>query len=206
MIVERLSERGRRALALGLLAAVVLLAVAAAAVPAWLVYRQRTELVALERRIVDLRRRLPAREGLIAEERLLGRADALERALLRGSTPALAAAALQGDVTALASAMGAVVTSVQILDAEPAPPFTDVGLRLTMVSDISTLRDFLYAVETREPVMLLRSFSLGRADGGSGGEPLPGGSEPLTTTVEIRGYLAGVAPGAAPGTATPSSG
>ena len=206
MIVERLSERGRRALALGLLAAVVLLAVAAAAVPAWLVYRQRTELVSLERRIVDLRRRLPAREGLIAEERLLGRADSLERALLRGSTPALAAAALQGDVTALASAMGAVVTSVQILDAEPAPPFTDVGLRLTMVSDISTLRDFLYAVETREPVMLLRSFSLGRADGGSGGEPLPGGSEPLTTTVEIRGYLAGVAPGATPGTATPSNG
>ena len=99
--------------------------------------------------------------------------------------------------------MGAVVTSVQILDSEPAPPFTDVGLRLTMVSDVSTLRDFLYAVETREPVMLLRSFALGRADGGSTGEPLPGGSEPLTATVEIHGYLAGVAAGAA---APPSSG
>lgn len=202
-MIERLSERGRRALALGLLAAVVLLGAAAAAAPAWLAYRQRTELAAVERKIVDLRRRLPAREGLIAEERLLGRPDALERALLRGGTPALAAAALQGDLTALASAMGAVVTSVQILDPEAAPPFTDVGLRLTMVSDVSTLRDFLYAVETREPVMLLRSFALGRADGGSTGDPVPGGAEPLTATVEIHGYLAGVAAGT---TAPPTSG
>ena len=206
-MIERLSERGRRALALGLLAAVALLAVAAAAVPAWLAHRQRTEIAALERRIVDLRRRLPAREGLIAEERLLGRADALERALLRGSTPALAAAALQGDLTALASAMGAVVTSVQILDSEPAPPFTDVGLRLTMVSDVSTLRDFLYAVETREPLMIVRAFSLSGGEGGAGGgDPPPPGTEPLTATLEVHGYLAAPVPAASSSPSGASSG
>jgi hypothetical protein len=190
---------GRRALALGLLAAVVLLgrrggggAGLAGLPPADGARR-------LERRIVDLRRRLPAREGLIAEERLLGRADALERALLRGSTPALAAAALQGDLTALASAMGAVVTSVQILDAEPAPPFTDVGLRLTMVSDVSTLRDFLYAVETREPVMLLRSFSLGRADGGSAASRCPAGP----SRSPRRSRSAATSPGWRPGPRRP---
>ena len=55
--------------------------------------------------------------------------------------------------------MGAAVASVQILDPEPADAFTDIGLRLTMTADISTLRDFLYAVEARDPILLVRAFS-----------------------------------------------
>ena len=190
-MIDGLSDGARRALALAILAGLLLVAGGVVAVPAWLAYRERAGLAAIERRIAELRGRLPGREGLLAEERLLGRGEGLERALLRGSTPAVAAAGLQGDLTALASAMGATVASVQILDPEAASPFTEVGLRLTMGADISTLRDFLYAVETREPVLVLRSFSLARADGAGGDQILPGGTEPLTATLQIHGYLAG---------------
>lgn len=209
-MIDRLPPAGRRALALGLLLALVLLAVGLVAGPVWLARSGRAELESLGRRVAVLKERLPGREELIAEERLLGRAEGLERALLRGSTPAVAAAGLQGDLTALASAMGASVSSVQILDPEPAAPFTDVGLRLAMTADIGTVRDFLYAVETKEPVLVVRSFSLARGDG-TGGEPVPGGTEPLTATLEVHGYLAVPVPPPAPGpaaatTATPAGG
>jgi hypothetical protein len=188
-VTASLSPGARRALALALLAALVLLAAAAVAVPVVLIRDGRAGLAATERRIAQLTARLPARERLLDEERVLAE-DQPDRILLRGSTPAVAAAQLQGDLTALASAMGAAVASVQILDPEPAPPYVDVGLRLSMTADVSTLRDFLYAVETREPVMVVRAFSLSRAEGGADGIPAPPGTEPLTATLEVHGYLA----------------
>jgi hypothetical protein len=186
-VIAALSPGARRSLALALLAALVVLVAGAVALPAVLVRDGRADLAAVERRVAQLTARLPARERLLDEERLLAE-DQPDRILLRGSTPAVAAAQLQGDLTALASAMGAAVASVQIVEAEPAPPYVDVGLRLTMEADVSTLRDFLYAVETREPLMVVRGFSLSRGEGSA--DPAPPGTEPLTASIEIHGYLA----------------
>lgn len=189
MSPETLPPGARRALAWGLLAATVLAVGAAVATPFALLHAYRSDLAETEGRIVRLAARAPERERLLAEEEALA-GESADRLLLRGSTPAVAAAQLQGDVTALASAMGASVASVQILEPESAPPYVDVGLRLTMTADVSTLRDFLYALETREPLMLVRGLSLARGEGGLGAAPPPPGTEPLTAAVEIHGYLA----------------
>jgi hypothetical protein len=194
-VIASLSPAARRALALGILAALLLAAAAAVALPVVLIRDGRAELASVERRIAQLTARLPARERLLDEERVLAE-DQPDRILLRGSTPAVAAAQLQGDLTALASAMGAAVASVQILEPEPAPPYVDVGLRLSMRADVSTLRDFLYAVETREPLMVVRAFSLSGGGPDAGGDPPPPGTEPLTATLEVHGYLAAPAPAA----------
>ena len=187
-MIARLPPSARRALALAILALLVLACAAAVAAPALLWRHYEAELAAVERQIADLAARAPARERLIQEERTLG-TETAERMLMRGSTPGVAAAQLQGDLTALASAMGAAVASVQILDPEQTPPFIDVGLRLTMTADIGTLRDFLYAVEARDPILLVRAFSLSRGERTDGTAPSPG-TEPLTATVEVHGYLA----------------
>ena len=158
-MIASLSPAARRALAFALLALAILAGAAAVAAPAVLWRHYETELATVERHVADLQAQVPARERLLQEERRLG-TETAERSLLRGSTPGVAAAQLQGDLTALASAMGAAVASVQILDPEPADAFTDIGLRLTMTADISTLRDFLYAVEARDPILLVRAFSL----------------------------------------------
>lgn len=187
-MIASLPAAARRALAFAILALLILTAAAAVVAPAFLWRHYQTQLAAVERHIADLQARVPARERLLQEERALG-TETAERVLLRGSTPGVAAAQLQGDLTALASAMGANVSSVQILDPDQAPPFIDVGLRLTMTADISTLRDFLYAVEARDPVLLVRAFSLSRGERAEGGTASPG-TEPLTATVEVHGYLA----------------
>ncbi len=186
-MIASLSPPARRALAFALLALAILAGAAAVAAPAILWRHYETELATVERRVADLQAQVPARERLLQEERRLG-TETAERSLLRGSTPGVAAAQLQGDLTALASAMGAAVASVQILDPEPADAFTDIGLRLTMTADISTLRDFLYAVEARDPILLVRAFSLSRTER-SDGTASSLGTEPLTATVEVHGYL-----------------
>ncbi len=158
-MIAALSPSTRRALALGLLVALVLAAAAAVALPVVMVREGRAELASVERRIAQLTARLPARERLLDEERVLAE-DQPDRILLRGSTPAVAAAQLQGDLSALAAAMGGEIVTIQILEAEETPPFVRVGLRLTMTGDTATMRDFLYAIETRNPVLIVRGVNL----------------------------------------------
>jgi Type II secretion system (T2SS), protein M subtype b len=187
-VTESLSANARRALAFGLAGLVLLLLAGIVAGPLALAYAYRAELGSVEARIDRLKARMPERERLVDEERELA-GNSAEHLLLRANTPGVAAAQLQGDLQQLASALGAPVASAQTLDPASAPPYTDIGVRLTMTADISTLRDFLYAVETRDPVMIVRSFSVSRNESGTEGL-LPPGTEPLTATLEVHAYLA----------------
>lgn len=197
-MIENLSAGARRALALTLAGLAALLLVGVVAVPLALAYVWRGELTSVEARIDQLKSRVPRRERLVDEKRELESMSA-ERLLVRASSPGVAAAQLQGDMQQLATALGTSIASFQVLEPASAPPYTDVGLRLTMTADISTLRDFLYAVETRDPVMIVRSFSVSRNESGTEGM-LPPGTEPLTATLEVHAYLA---PPAAAGGGTP---
>lgn len=201
-MIENLSAGSRRALALTLAGLAALLLVGIVAAPLALAYVWRGELTSVEARIDQLKSRVPRRERLVDEKRELESMSA-ERLLVRASSPGVAAAQLQGDMQQLATALGTSIASFQVLEPASAPPYTDVGLRLTMTADISTLRDFLYAVETRDPVMIVRSFSVSRNESGTEGM-LPPGTEPLTATLEVHAYLA--APAAAGGGTPPAKG
>ncbi len=138
-----------------------------------------------QHRIAELQARIPGREELLAQARLLEDSTDMGRALLPGSTPAVAAAQLQGELAGMAAAMGGEVTTVQILEAEEAPPFARIGLRLSLSGDTATVRDFLYAVETREPMLIVRrmDLSLGSGQGDETAE-----NPTLAATFEIYGY------------------
>ncbi len=184
-MIDRLLPTQRRMLALGILAVVVALVAAAVWFPLAYLHGQDAALAAGERRIADLQARLPGREQLLAEERQLADSMDMDRALLPGSTPAVAAAQLQGDLSGLAAAMGGEVTTVQILDPEEAPPFARVGLRLSVTGDIATVRDFLYAIETREPMLIVRRLELTNAAAQDGDSPE---NPSLAAAFEIYGY------------------
>lgn len=187
-MIDRLPPAQQRALALLLL--LLILGLLAAAVLAPLGYL-RSEERALEQgaqRIAELQARLPGREELLAQERALRNAVDAERTLLPGSTPAVAAAQLQGDLAGLAAAMGGEITTVQILEPESAPPFARIGLRLSLSGDMATARDFLYAVETREPMLIVRRMDLSVAAARDESSPE---NPPLAATFEIYGYAPG---------------
>ena len=139
-------------------------------------------------RIAELQARIPGREQLLAQERELQGALDTERTLLPGSTPAVAAAQLQGDLSGLAAAMGGEITTVQILEPEAAAPFARIGLRLSLSGDMATVRDFLYAVETREPMLIVRRMDL---DVAAGHREPAAENPPLAATFEVYGYAPG---------------
>jgi hypothetical protein len=172
-------------LALGILGLVILAAAALIWFPLAYLQRQDAALAAGERRIEELRARVPGREQLLAQERELADSMDMDRALLSGSTPAVAAAQLQGDLAGLAAAMGGEVTTVQILDPEEAAPFARIGLRLSVTGDTATVRDFLYAVETREPMLIVRRMELSNAAAQADDSPE---NPSLAATFEIYGY------------------
>lgn len=184
-MIDRLLPSQRRILALGILGLVVLAVAAVVWFPMAYLQRQDAALVAGEHRIDELRARVPGREQLLAQERELADSTDMDRALLSGSTPAVAAAQLQGDLAGLAAAMGGEVTTVQILDPEEAAPFARIGLRLSVTGDIATVRDFLYAVETREPMLIVRHMELANAAAQTDDSPE---NPSLAATFEIYGY------------------
>lgn len=187
-MIDRLPSAQQRALAILLLLLVVGLFGAALAVPLVFLRGQDAALAEGGRRIRELTARLPGREALLAQEQDLRGAVDAERTLLPGSTPAVAAAQLQGDLSSLAAAMGGEITTVQILEPEPAPPFARIGLRLSLSGDMATVRDFLYAVETREPMLIVRRMDLAIAAAGAAQSPE---NPPLAATFEVYGYAPG---------------
>ena len=84
--------------------------------------------------------------------------------------------------------MGGEITTAQILEPEEAAPFARIGLRLSLRGDTATVRDFLYAVETREPMLIVRRMDLG----GSGLADNESVENPtLSATFEVYGYAPG---------------
>ena len=185
---DRLSPSQQRLLAVALLVLVLVLVVAAVGAP-WAYLRgQETALAGGAERLAALEERIPGRDALLAEERELKGALDTERTLLPGSTPAVAAAQLQGDLAGLAAAMGGDIPTVQILEPEEAAPFVRIGLRLSLDGDMATVRDFLYAVETREPMLIVRRMDLALGNSAESGEAE---NPPLVATFEIYGYAPG---------------
>lgn len=187
-MIERLSSTQRRSLAVLLLLLFLGVAAAAVLLPVTYLHGQDRALADGTHRIADLQARIPGREQLLAQERDLQGALDTERTLLPGSTPAVAAAQLQGDLSGLATAMGGEITTVQILEPEAAAPFVRVGLRLSLSGDMATVRDFLYAVETREPMLIVRRMDLNVA---AATENQPLENPPLAATFEVYGYAPG---------------
>lgn len=187
-MIDLLPPTQQRAVAVALALLVLAGLVAAVWLPLAYLRGQDARLAAGAERIAQLQARIPGRERLLEQERELRGALDTERTLLPGSTPAVAAAQLQGDLSGLAAAMDGEITTVQILEPEEAAPFARIGLRLSLTGDTATVRDFLYAVETREPMLIVRRMDLavsGAADADSAENP------PLTATFEVYGYAPG---------------
>ena len=187
-MIGTLSAGRRRLLALALLGLLLVAVAAAVLLPFLYLQRQGAALAAGAHRNAELEAKIPAREQLLEQERELQGSLDTERTLLPGSTPAVAAAQLQGDLAGLAAAMGGEINTAQILEREEAAPFARIGLRLSLRGDTATVRDFLYAVETREPMLIVRRMDLGGsslADNESVENPT------LSATFEVYGYAPG---------------
>lgn len=191
--MRRLPLALRRALALLLLGAALSAGGLLAWAPVRWLERQEARLAALEARIDELRERIAEREQLLAESRLLEEALRDETLFVRAATPALAAAELQGLVSAAVRAHGGEVLTSQVLEPVEAPPFREIGLKLTLSAGLEALVGLLRAIESNRPLLLVRSLRVGA--GGGEGEGRPLATEIELVAFESKGGEAGVAGG-----------
>lgn len=181
--MRRLPAGLRRLAAVALLALLILGAGLLASLPVRWIAAQDRDLARVETRIAELRGRIAEREQLLAERRLLEAALSDESLFVRALTPALAAAELQGHVGAAVRRHGGEVRTVQVLEPTEAPPFVEVGLRLTLVAELESLVGLLHAIETSRPLLLVRSLQL-RVPGDHPAAETP----PLETVVELVAF------------------
>lgn len=191
-MIGSLSRNTRRALALGLLGAMIAAVVGLAWLPFAILNRQHAEIDRLEARTVELEARLRGREQLLAEQRLLERASRADQTLAQADTPALAGAELQRVLTEMVTAEGGALESVQVLEPVQRLPFMQISVRISFTSTIEALRGFLYAVEQHAPVLLVHDLNLTEAATyDASGELLPA---QLYSTIEIQAFTRAHAP------------
>lgn len=159
----RLSAMQSRVLALSLLVLVIAAAVAAVALPTWLVHKHYdtfledyTDRLKRYRRVAALR---PAiEEAIKAVEAREGRQN-----YLQGASPASAAAELRGLATRIIETNGGRITSSQALPAKAGGKAAGPGkvaISILMNTTIDSLLRIVYALETNQPYLFLDQLTV----------------------------------------------
>ncbi len=180
---------GRRgqALALGMLAAALLLAWLAVLAPLLGWYQDRAAELAQQREeaahMAALGREIPA---LRAELAATGGAAAGDAVLLAGTTDAIAGANLQSALQALATQAGTSLDSAALLTAQPAGALRRIAMQVSVTAPWPVLVALLQAIDTAQPSMVAGDIAIT-----PGNPPAPGQPVPMQANFTVSGFRAG---------------
>jgi hypothetical protein len=191
-VIASLPQPLRRGLALALLALLLAGLGGLVWLPFGIVRGQDAEILSLDERIAELEARLKQREQLLAERRLLERANVADRTLLEAATPALAGAELQRLLTDLVEAGQGQLDSAQVLETKDAAPFIEIAVRLSFTSPLDGLRSFLHAVEEHAPVLIVEQLNVSETLRYDSFDQAP--TTVLSTLVQVKGWARARAP------------
>ncbi|MDH4108018.1 MAG: type II secretion system protein GspM [Gammaproteobacteria bacterium] len=165
-MIERLDEKQRRMLALGILGFIVAAILSVTVLPLWLVNS------GYQARIDQLQERLQRFGAIAAQDPELRRRFAdLQRAqssrghFLAGDSEATAAAELQRIIKEISSANGTQLLSTQILPAADEDGMLRIGLRVRISGAMPGLMESVYDLESNEVFLFLENFSMRQATG-----------------------------------------
>ncbi len=173
---QRLSPRGRRLLAISILAAIILLPIAGIAALAWTGHRHYDDaLFKMTRQLKSQSSANAARPQMLETVELLKGKD-IKKYFLKGGTPALAGAELQELVKSIAEQNSGRVLSVQSLPHKDADGYRQLSATVQMSISVPNLRSILYALESREPYIFVDGLKV-TSQAGFGFKPAPGAPE-----------------------------
>jgi general secretion pathway protein M len=155
-----LNAQQRRVAAWAILVPIVLLTIAAVALPVWLFNRHYD--VAIEN----------ATSNLARYSKIIGMRDALQKQaievknleanhhFLKSASPALAAAELQQLAQGIFDANSAKVNSTSVLPHKDEGAYRQVSVSVQLVAPLSAIKAMLYAIESAHPYLFLDNFSI----------------------------------------------
>lgn len=148
-------------MAVAILATLVLLAYQFIALPGLQAYEERVETIEDTERTIRRYRHLLAQAPTLEafRERYLSE-QPLAPLLLTGDNPALSGAALQQQLQDLAGRHGVRVLSLRIRPTEADGQFQRIAVEARMQSDMTGLRDLLFALEQNEPYLFVENLAI----------------------------------------------
>ena len=184
--------RKRRWAAITLFSLATGLVIAAFAVPAVLLHRHYDDGIARMSRQISTQSAFNAsRPRLMEKLELLKKRD-VKKMFLKGSSSALALAELQEIVRATIDANGGRVmnsSSVQGNSPKEDGLYRQVTATFTLNANNPNLRRLLFALETKEPYLLVDSIVIQQPQIQSGFRPAPGAAEPeMFVQLDVRAF------------------
>ena len=160
-MMEALSDKQRRLLALAILALLLFIIFSLTVMPLWAINRHYVDTIdGLNHRLEILQRTASAGSSLQSQHEQLKRSLAGNRQYLKASSEALAAASLQGVVTRIAGSTGMEVLSTQIMPASEEAGLTRVMLKVRMRGTLSNTVRAFHTLETGQPYLFLDNVSI----------------------------------------------
>lgn len=179
---------GRRGqlLALGLLAIAILVVFLVLIMPGLDLWRALGEEVRARQSQADNYRRLIERQSEIAQQLALRRTELAQASdYLVEADPAIAGAMAQRDLRALAEVSGLNVLTTLALPPTSADGFVAIGFQMGVSGPLRPLRDFIYAIESGQPRLIIDQLVLRL-----GGASSPEADTPIyDMTLELHGYM-----------------
>lgn len=179
-------EQGRK-LALAILAGLVLLAVAAIAIPTYLAHRHYD--AALQDGADKLQRyqRIAAMRPDIVRSVETMRARETRRFFLRPGAPALSAAEGQEVVRQLIEGNGARLITMQVPPSREEGRYRQVTVNVQLTANIQALRRILHTIENSTPYLFVDNLMV-RTSVASNFRPAPGAEPEMFVQFDIYGY------------------
>lgn len=185
--MKPLNSQQKKAAALSILVLVVLMLIAAIALPVWLLNRHYDgALDEVVNRLDRFSRIVGMRDGLqkqAVEVKALG----AKRHFLKSGSPALVAAELQQQAQAVFEANGAKVNSIQPLPSKDEGAYRQVTVQVQLIAPLSSVKGMLHALESARPYLFLDNFSA-RANNMVVTRSEPVNEPDLVVMVDISGY------------------
>jgi len=187
MNITSLNPEQSRRLAIILLVAVVAMAIAAVAVPVWLLNRHYDKSLAESLDKLDRYRRIAATRPEVTRDIEAMRAHDPRRLYLRSGAAALSAAEAQEALRAIIESGGGRLITMQAPTSREEGRYRQVTINVQLTANVVALRRILAAIESRTPVLLVDNLMV-RSQVPSNFKPGPGAEPEMFVQFDVSGY------------------
>ncbi len=183
--------RRSRQLAIGLLVLAVVVAIAALAGPAWILYKRYDSELADPRDKLARFTQIAATRADTARQLEAMRAKDARRFFLRSGASALSVAEAQEIIRGMVESAGGRLITMQALPAKEEGRYRQVSAQVQLAANVQALRRILHTIESNVPVLFVENLTV-KTQVPSNFRPAAGAEPEMFVSFDIHGYsLAG---------------
>ena len=179
-------EQSRRA-ALGILAAIVIVVIAAIALPVWLLHRHYDGALADLSSRLERYNRIAATRPEIAKQLEAMRGKETRKFFLRSGAPALSAAEAQEMLRALVEGSGGRLITMQAPVSKEEGRYRQITVNMQLTANTPAVRKILNAIETSVPYLFIDTLKVTSQVPGNF-RPQPGAEPEVFVQLDVSGY------------------